>query len=260
MNTFKTIVFGFAALFIFAGSADAQRRKPAPKPTPPRVTVDPVVSSAKQKVANQLHNVNVFVERLGPIAVALENADREAGAGRLKREDMAANEKNKQSTIDAIRVMRAALVSLESEFRTKPQLTRYLPKLEGISGLAADSEDSAIAGKFVVSKDPLREVGLKLNDTVLTMPGTVTGRATANAPSRSNASSIASNNSQPTRTVSTSGEPAMGMTPEQVSNTSWGTPSNRRSSKTANATTEVWTYSGKGTIYFYNGKVSQIVR
>lgn len=260
MNQFKIGIFGFAALFIFAVSADAQtRRKPAPKPTPPRVTVDPIVSSAKQKVTNQLHNVNVFVEKIGPIAVALENADRDAAAGRLKREDMAANEKNKQSTIAAIRVLRAALVALESDFRTRPQLAPYLSKLQGISQLAAESEDSAIAGKFVAAKDPLREVGLKLNDTVLTMPGPVSGGVPA-APVRTGSTSVPSSNAQSSRTVSTSGEPMMGMTPDQVLGTSWGNPSSKRSSKTANATTEVWIYSGKGTIYFYNGKVSQIVR
>ena len=57
--------------------AAAQRtRRANPKPTPrptPRVTkpaVSPIVAAGKQQVANQLANVNLFVDKMGPIAVA----------------------------------------------------------------------------------------------------------------------------------------------------------------------------------------------
>jgi len=265
----KTILFTTLFVFslsIFAITGEAQRtRKPTPKatpkPTPVRNTTNAVVSAAKQQVANQLHNVNVFVDKIGPIAVVIESADKEAAARRLSREATAANEKNKQNVIAALSGLRTGLVKLESDFRTKPQLSAYLPKIQGISTLAADAEDSAIAGKFVAAKDPLREISLKLNDTLAVLPGPLSPGSVA--PNRT-----ASSTTVPTRTISNTTssntgakrEPAVGMTAAEVSQSSWGPPTNKRTSTTANGTTDVWTYSGKGTIYFYNGKVTQILR
>lgn len=253
-------------LSILAGASQAQRtRKPAPRPTPVRNNVNPVISTAKQQVSNQLYNVNVFVEKIGPIAVAIETADRDAAARKLNRDAVAANEANKRKVVDAIRVLRTALVNLESDFRTKPLLSQYLPKIEGISALAADSEDSAIAGKFVAAKDPLREIALKLNDTLAVMPGTLApGSATPTVPARKAANTTApAVRTVPAAATTSPGaqrDPVVGMTTAEVSQSSWGTPSSKRTSSTANGTTEVWTYSGKGTIYFFNGKVTQILR
>lgn len=271
MKTIRSLTFLFLSLSLFAAAADAQRtRRPAPratpKPTPIRNTVNPVVASAKQRVSNQLHNVNVFVEKFGPVAVVLEDADKANAARRLSRESAAANEKNKAKIIDAIRVLRAALVKLESDFRTQPLLAQYLPKIQGISTLAADSEDSAIAGKFVAAKDPLREIGLKLNDTLAVLPGPLApGSAT---PSRSASSStvptrpVSNTTSAPRQTTTPTGkrDPAVGMSTAEITNSTWGPPTNKRTSTSANGTTEVWTYTGKGTIYFYNGRVTQIQR
>ena len=273
----KTILFTLLFVFslsIFAITGEAQRtRRPTPKatpkPTPVKTTTNAVVSAAKQQVANQLHNVNVFVDKIGPIAVVIESADKEAAARRLSREATAANEKNKQNVIAAFSALRTGLVKLESDFRTKPQLSQYLSKIEGISTLAGNAEDSAIAGRFVAAKDPLREVSLKLNDTLAVLPGPL-------APGSVTPTRAASSTSAPTRTVSnpsttstnrpvsmTTGakrEPAVGMTTAEISQSTWGAPTNKRSSTTANGTTDVWTYTGKGTIYFYNGKVTQILR
>ena len=271
--TFLTAVFVFS-LSVFAITGEAQKtRKPTPKatpkPTPVKTTpTNAIVSAAKQQVANQLYNVNIFVERLGPIAVAIEKADRDNASRRLNREEAAANETNKQKIIAAIRGLRSGLVSLESDFRTKPQLSAYLAKIQGISTLAADSEDSAIAGKFVAAKDPLREVALKLNDTLAVMPGplapgsTTPTRAasTSTVPTRTVSNTVPS--TTPSRSAATTGkrDPAVGMTTAEVAASTWGTTTNKRTSTTANGTTEVWTYTGKGTIYFYNGKVTQILR
>jgi hypothetical protein len=66
--------------------------------------------------------------------------------------------------------MRATLAALETEFRNKPDLKKYLPHIEGITDLGATSEDSAIAGKFVLAKEPLRTAAQRLSDTVAVMP------------------------------------------------------------------------------------------
>ena len=267
MKIIRLTAFFVLALSFLAFTTEAQRtrRKPTPKatpkPTPVRTTpTNAVVSAAKQRVANQLHNVNVFVDKIGPIAVSIEAADRDAAARRLSREQIAANDKNKQGVIAAISGLRTGLVALESEFRTKPQLSQYLPKIQGISTLAANSEDSAIAGKFVAAKEPLREIALKLNDALAVIPGPL-------APGSVTPIRTASSTNVPTRTVSNTGpstsgkrEPAVGMTTAEVSQSTWGAPTNKRVSTTANGKTDVWTYAGKGTIYFFNGKVTQIIR
>lgn len=274
MKTIRITALFVLALSLFTVTIEAQRtRRPTPKatpkPTPVRTTpTNAVVSSAKQTVSNQLHNVNVFVDKMGPIAVTLEALDRDAAARRLTGQKLAEHEKNKKDVVSAFAAMRATLVSLESDFRTKPQLSQYLTKIQGISGLAAAAEDNAIAGKFVAAKDPLREAALKLNDTLAVLPGPL-------APGSVTPTRAASTTAVPTRTVSnpsttstkpmtpSSGakrDPAVGMTIAEVSQSTWGTPTNKRTSTTANGTTDVWTYTGKGTIYFYNGKVTQILR
>ena len=162
-------------LQIFAGAADAQRKttkKSTKKTTPVKAAVLPPLSvrAAREKVEIQLANVTRFIDVLGPIAQDLETAEKSSRPGSRSQ---AANEKNaanKQKLISAIRNLRDGLSTLESEFRTKSELQRYLSKIQGITDLAARSEDSAIAGRFVASKDPLRTVAQKLTDTLRTLP------------------------------------------------------------------------------------------
>jgi hypothetical protein len=160
-----------SSLAIFAGAADAQRK---PKRSTParKVTVIPPldVRAAREKVDNQRANVTLFIDKLGPIAQGLETLDQSAKTNRLPPETIAQNDANKQKVIAAIRNLRTGLSVLESEFRTKPSLAKYLPSIQGITDLAALSEDSALAGKFVAAKDPLRAVSAKLTDTLAVLP------------------------------------------------------------------------------------------
>jgi hypothetical protein len=254
-------------LLTFVVSASAQKSKrPAPRatPTPARPYVNPVVSVAKTQVSNQLYNVNVFVDRLGPIAVMIENADKEAAAGRLKKEYQDSNNVNKQKTVAAIRGLRDGLVALETDFRTKAPLSPYLSKIQGIGALCSQSEDKAIAGQFVAAKDPLRQVAQKLNDTLASMPGIVAGEGYS-APQNTTVpvSNTSSNRTVPASTSqgpSRSSEPKIGMTAPEVLQTSWGTPNAKRTSTSSNGNTEVWMYSGARSVYFFNGKVTNIVK
>ena len=278
MRTARYLTLFSILILLFSFSASAQRkRKPAPratpKPTPVNLTVNPVVTTAKQQVSNQLHNVTVFVDIMGPIAVAIESNDKEAAARRLKKEAIDANELNKRKLIAAIRGLRDGLVALETDFRTKPQLTPYLSKIQGISTLCAQSEDSAIAGRFVASKDPLRQITLKLNDTLAVLPGPLPAGTTTTAnpsqsrtiPTRpvSSQSKPASSQSKPVSTQSTATgkrDVALGMTPTEVLASSWGAPGSKRVSTTPNGKTEVWLYSANRAVYFFNGEVSNIIR
>lgn len=268
-------------LLCFAFTVSAQKkRKPVPRvtPKPTPTAVSPVVAVAKLQVSNQLYNVNLFIDKMGPVAVVLEDADKEAKAGKLKKEAIDANEANKKKIIAAIRGLRDTLVALETDFRTKPQLTRYLSTIHGISTLSAQSEDRAIAGQFVSSKDPLRQISLKLNDTlaVLPGPGSMGTSARPNPGATIPASTTTQNRTTPTTTqnqttapatpISTQPVPAakrdpvLGMTNAEVLLTSWGKPIDKRSSGSSNGTTEVWVYPGNRTLYFFNGILTNIVR
>ena len=163
------------ALTLFAGAATAQKKtvkKPVTKKPPITKTVVPPldVRVAREKVDTQLANVNRFVDVLGPIAQAIETLDASNAVKKLPPETVAKNEANKTKVIEAIRNLKAGLSTLESEFRTKASLAKYLPSIQGITDLAAQSEDSAIAGKFVAAKEPLRDVAKKLTDTLAAMP------------------------------------------------------------------------------------------
>lgn len=163
----------FLVVFV-AGSADAQK-KPTRKTTTRKTTTTKVipplaVRTAREKVDIQLANVNQFVNLLGPIAQGIEDLDNSAKTKPLPKTTADTNAANKKNVIEAIRNLKTALSNLESEFRVKTELKKYLINIQGITDLAAESEDSAIAGKFVASKEPLREVSKKLTDTLAAMP------------------------------------------------------------------------------------------
>lgn len=175
MKTLRMASIALLATAFLAGTADAQKKTtkkpPAKKPVSTTKILPPLeVRAAREKVDIQLSNVNGFINTLGPIAVNLERADADAKAGRLSAASVRKVEVEKGRLIEAIRELRIALSSIETEFRTKPDLKRYLSNINGISALAAESEDSAIAGKFVLSKEPLRAAAQRMADTLVVMP------------------------------------------------------------------------------------------
>jgi len=176
MKQLKLIVPGLILLVLFAGAADAQkrttRRTTAKKPaaTKPAIVPPLDVRAAREKVDIQLADVNRFLDKLGPVAQGLEDADAAIKAGQIRPKIAANVEANKDLFVKTIRNVRAGLSTLESEFRTKPSLQKYLPAVQGITDLAGQSEDQAIAGKFVASKEPLRTVAKKLTDTLALLP------------------------------------------------------------------------------------------
>lgn len=173
MKQLKFITPALLLLVLFTGAVYAQKRpvRKTPLKKSPITVVPPLdVRAAHEKVDVQLSNVNNFVDKLGLIAQGMEVADKDAKAGNLKPATAAKIEAKKKEIVEAIRNIKAGLLSLESEFRTKPVLQKYLPNIQGITDLAAHSEDSAIAGKFVAAKDPLREITKKLTDTLAVLP------------------------------------------------------------------------------------------
>lgn len=181
MKTIRLFTILAIAVASMAVSAEAQRKRTTPRRTttsakkqPPASTAKPALTSviilAKQEVSNQVYNTNLFIDKLGPIAQLIESIDADAKAGRATKTTITDNDSNKKRLIEAIRGLKAGLANLETDFRTKPDLKRFLPTIQGITDLGAQAEDSAIAGKFAAAKDPLRTASKKLSDTLATMP------------------------------------------------------------------------------------------
>ena len=174
MKFTRYLVLALAVMAVFSLAAHAQKsgKRTTKASTTKSAALPPLdVRAARVKVSNQQTNVGLFLERLGPIAQAIEALDAEAAASKkLKQESLDKNAADKQKVIAAIRGLREGMVKLESEFRVKPVLKKYLPTIQGISELAGQAETSAIAGKFVASNVPLRTIQQKLNDTLAAMP------------------------------------------------------------------------------------------
>ena len=171
MKRLQITALAVLALAVFAGAADGQK-KPVRKTKTAKTTIVPPleVRAAREKVVIQSDNVNFWIGKLGPIAAALELLDTTYATKRPGEAVLSTHESRKEKFVLTLRNLREDLASLESEFRTKSVLQKYLLNIQGITELAAQAEDSAIAGKFVASKEPLRGVARKLTDTLAVMP------------------------------------------------------------------------------------------
>ncbi len=139
MKQLKFVTLTALLLIFFMGAADAQKRSTRKAPPPPVKTVPPLdVRAAREKVDNQLANVNTFVDRLGPIAQSIEDLDASAKAKPLTKAAADKNAANKQKVIIAIRNLRAGLTDLEAEFRTKTALQKYLPPYKSICRISRE--------------------------------------------------------------------------------------------------------------------------
>lgn len=173
MRHFRLFALAMLILAIATVTATAQKKPKKPVTKKPAVvkTIPPLdVRAGREKVEVQLENVNRFVDEYGPKADALELLDKAFATKTVSEAILTKHASNKKFTIQSIRNLRDGLAALESEFRTKPLLQKYLVNIQGITSLATQSEDSAIAGKFVAAKDPLRDIAMKLTDTLAVLP------------------------------------------------------------------------------------------
>lgn len=174
MKRLQYLAFALCLLALSVATTSAQKRtthKTTSTRTTTGTTVPPLeVRAARQKVDIQLSNVNNFLGKLGPFAADLETAIADERGGKLKPETSAKVDQIRANFVKSIHDLGTALNTLESEFRTKPPLSKYFPMIQGITDLAGKSEDSAAAGQFIAAKDPLREVVKRLTDTLNAMP------------------------------------------------------------------------------------------
>ncbi len=167
----------FVCLLCLTFAATAQKRKPTGKRTvrPVASTVAATtniadIKSGAEKVSTQIKNVSKFIYRLGDVARVIEDLDKEIAARKASRNAPELNAKNKQAVVTTIKNLRAGLVALEIEFRTKPALRNYLFQIQGISDMAATAEDQATAGRLTDSGRTLLLVVEKLADTLAALP------------------------------------------------------------------------------------------
>lgn len=173
MKFLKTIVFSAILLTFFAVAAEAQRR-PSRTTTPRVVTTNPTtptqsaaeIKAVSEKVAIQIKNTTKFLYILGGAASGIEQIDKDRNANRAARD---ANAKNKADLIRSIQNLRAGILALEVEFRTKDPLKKHLPLVQGITELTTQCEDLASAGRFAESGRPLLTLVEKLSDVLVAL-------------------------------------------------------------------------------------------
>lgn len=158
-------------LLCLALAVPAQRKRTrTPKPTPTPAVVKPDLKPGAEKVSIQIKNVTRFLYILGGVARGIESIDKDIKAGKASREIADQNAQFKRDVIQSIRNLRAGLVALEIEFRTKPELKPFLFQIQGISDISATAEDQALGGQFNESGKTLLFVIEKLADTLAAMP------------------------------------------------------------------------------------------
>lgn len=172
-NLLKFTIFAVCILG-FTFSADAQRRR-STRTTKPKVVTESTVGKTDlkdgaEKVSIQIKNSTKFLYLLGSVANGIEQFDKDARAGKISPEIKAKNEQFKKDVMQSLRNLRAGLVTLEVDFRTKPQLQKYLINIQGISDMSGRAEDLANGGEFVESGKMLLMVVEKLADTLAALP------------------------------------------------------------------------------------------
>jgi len=165
-----TILLIFLAGFTI--SVVAQRtRRPGTRPTTP---AKPFVSAderaAKQTASNQLSNLSGYLNKFAPLVQTMNDLARDEKAGKLSKRASTDFNNAKRKLLIQLSDFRVGLTSLETDFRTKPSLTKYLLKIQGITDLSASAQDSANADRYDGVREALKGIVQRLTDTVAAMP------------------------------------------------------------------------------------------
>lgn len=171
----KIAIPALFAVLVLGYEADAQKKTPrktsTKKPASATKLIPPLeVRAAREKVEIQLENVDRFIVEYAPKADALELLDAAYATKKVSEARLARHADNKKNINQTIRNLRLGLAALESEFRTKGSLAKYLPQVEGITDLVIRAEDLALGQKFVAAKGPLRDVSKQLTECLGAMP------------------------------------------------------------------------------------------
>jgi uncharacterized alpha/beta hydrolase family protein len=140
-------------------------KKPVPKATP-KPAASLVVKDEAEKVSIQIKNLTRFIFVLGGTAQTIEDIDKDPKASPTVKQKSNAG---KQTLIQTIKNMRAAMVQLENDFHAKPELRSYILYIQGVSEIVALAEDQAIRGQFNNAGKTMLDAVNKLTDTLLNL-------------------------------------------------------------------------------------------
>jgi hypothetical protein len=160
------------ALALTSTQISAQTKKPNPKKPPQKAVVDNKTLELKagaEATGAVIKKLAKFTFLLGGIAQGIEDIDAQAKLGKASRQTVEKNEQFKKSVIDGIRNLRNDLAELEVQFRVKPTLRPFNPKIDGITVLSGSAEEAALNGRFTESGKILVAVIEKLTDALSTI-------------------------------------------------------------------------------------------
>jgi len=162
----------FVCLGALAISAPAQKKRPAPRPapTPVKTFVTADERTAKQTASNQLANVSGYLARLTPLVPQLNDLATADKAGKLSKKASTDYNNARKKLLLQLNDFGIGLTNLETDFKTKPALGKYLTKIQGISDLSATAQDSASLGRYEAVREALKGIVQRLSDTVAAMP------------------------------------------------------------------------------------------
>lgn len=172
-KNFVVIAFAVSLLLGLGLDVNAQRKsrsKRARTAAKQKNTITSQRRKGAEDVAIQIKNLTKFVYVLGGVASGIEQIDKDVRDGKATREVEQKNNQFKSNVIRSIKALRAGLVKLEIDFRTKPGLKPYLKNIQGIMNGSARAEDSALAGNFKQSGNELLLVVETLTDVLVEMP------------------------------------------------------------------------------------------
>ncbi|NNF00749.1 MAG: hypothetical protein HKN25_17160 [Pyrinomonadaceae bacterium] len=170
---FVVAVFAVSLLLGFGVEVNAQRKSKSKRTRKVASNANTVLEQRKkgaEDVAIQIKNISKFVFVLGGVASGIEQIDKDVRDGKASREMADKNAKYKADVIRSIRALRAGIVKLEIDFRTKPGLKPYSNSIQGIVNGSNRAEDSALAGNFRQAGNELLLVVETLADVLVEMP------------------------------------------------------------------------------------------
>ena len=175
LNYKNFVVFAFTVSLLLGLSIDTSAQRKSRKKRTRKATTQANSITAQRKkgakdVAIQVKNLTKFVYILGGVASGFEQIDKDVRDGKASREIEDKNNQFKSDVVRSIKALRAGLVRLEIDFRTKPGLKPYLTNIQGIMNGGARAEDNALAGNFKQSGNELLLVIETLTDVLVEMP------------------------------------------------------------------------------------------
>ncbi|MEP6850892.1 MAG: hypothetical protein ABI999_18690 [Acidobacteriota bacterium] len=171
ISVFPAILLAcIAALSVSALGQKSKRAVPRPTSTPARPFVSVDERVAKQTASNQLSNVSAYLDRFTPLVQTMNDLARDDKARKLSKRASTDFNSAKRKLLLQLNDFKLGLTTLETDFKTKPSLTKYLLKIQGIADLSASAQDSANLGRFDGVRESLKGIVQRLSDTVAAMP------------------------------------------------------------------------------------------